>query len=158
MGHHGSTPPQGMHCLVTPKRNDLHVYSLKPRAAGESRMVEQQSGYTALSDVQITESVLYYLSKSWVSELRRSLSEQSSRVTELEQEVEVLEGELSAAQQAAKQAPSRTMKSLVDRLRNQLSVKEKQQRVRGRGQWVSNYGNYIKWKVDCLLGLPCGIT
>lgn len=53
-------------------------------------------------------------------------------MTELEQEVEVLEGELSAAQQAAKQAPSRTMKSLVDRLRNQLSVKEKQQRVRER--------------------------
>ena len=48
---------------------------------------------------------------------------------ELEQEVEVLEGELSAAQQAAKQAPSRTMKALVERLRNQLSVKEKQQRV-----------------------------
>jgi centrosomal protein CEP290 len=62
--------------------------------------------------------------------LRQSLSEQSSRATELEQEVEVLEGELSAAQQAAKQAPSRTMKALVDRLRNQLSVKEKQQRVR----------------------------
>lgn len=63
------------------------------------------------------------------TELRQSLSEKSSGVVELEQEVEVLEGELSAAQQAAKQAPSRTMKALVDRLRNQLSVKETQQRV-----------------------------
>lgn len=63
------------------------------------------------------------------TELRGSLSEKSVRVTELEQEVEVFEGELSAAQQAAKQAPSRTMKALVERLRNQLSVKEKQQRV-----------------------------
>lgn len=62
-------------------------------------------------------------------ELRGSLTDKSARVIELEQEVEVLEGELSAAQQAAKQAPSRTMKALVDRLRNQLSVKEKQQRV-----------------------------
>ena len=43
--------------------------------------------------------------------------------------MEILEGELSAAQQAAKQAPSRTMKALVERLRNQLAVKEKQQRV-----------------------------
>ncbi len=42
-----------------------------------------------------------------------------------------MEGELSAAQQAAKQGPSRTMKALVERLRNQLHVKEKQQRVRG---------------------------
>lgn len=63
--------------------------------------------------------------------LRASLSEKTSRVTELEQEVEVLEGEMSAAQQAAKQAPSRTMKALVERLRNQLAVKEKQQRVWG---------------------------
>lgn len=69
----------------------------------------------------------------WLSllspDLRRSLAEASSRVTELEQEVEVLEGELSAAQEAVKQAPSRTMKSLVERLRNQLAVKEKQHKA-----------------------------
>jgi len=50
-------------------------------------------------------------------------------VNELEQEVEVLEGELSAAQDAAKKAPSRTLRALVERLRNQLAIKEKQQRV-----------------------------
>ncbi len=63
------------------------------------------------------------------AELRKSLTQASSRVMDLEQEVEVLEGELSAAQEAAKQAPSRTMKSLVERLRNQLAVKEKQHKV-----------------------------
>ena len=51
---------------------------------------------------------------------------------ELEQELEVMMGELSAAQQAAKQAPSRTMKTLVERLRNQLAMKEKQHRVSWR--------------------------
>ena len=61
------------------------------------------------------------------------VEEKACRVVELEQELEVMEGELSAAQQAAKQAPSRTMKALVERLRNQLAMKEKQQRVRG---WV----------------------
>ena len=61
--------------------------------------------------------------------LRGELQASSSRATELEQEVEVLEGELSAAQQAAKVAPTRTMKSLVERLRSQLSAKEKQHRV-----------------------------
>lgn len=59
------------------------------------------------------------------------VEEKACRVVELEQELEVMEGELSAAQQAAKQAPSRTMKALVERLRNQLAMKEKQQRVRG---------------------------
>ena len=53
-------------------------------------------------------------------------------MSELEQELEVLEGELSAAQQAAKQAPSRSLRALVERLRGQLAIKEKQQRV-GQG-------------------------
>ena len=53
-------------------------------------------------------------------------------MSELEQELEVLEGELSAAQQATKQAPSRSLKALVERLRGQLAIKEKQQRV-GQG-------------------------
>lgn len=57
------------------------------------------------------------------------MEEKACRVVELEQEVEVMEGELSAAQQAAKQAPSRTMKALVERLRTQLAMKEKQHRV-----------------------------
>ena len=53
-------------------------------------------------------------------------------MSELEQELEVLEGELSAAQQAAKQAPSRSLRALVERLRGQLAIEEKQQRV-GQG-------------------------
>ena len=57
------------------------------------------------------------------------IEERSSRATELEQEVEVLEGELSAAQEALRRAPSRTMRSLVERLRNQLAIKEKQHKV-----------------------------
>ena len=65
------------------------------------------------------------------SELHSAVEEKACRVVELEQELEVLEGELSAAQQAAKQAPSRTMKALVERLRNQLTMKEKQHRVSG---------------------------
>ena len=67
-----------------------------------------------------------------LTELQSSLEERSTRVSELEQELEVLEGELSAAQQAAKQAPSRSLKALVERLRGQLAIKEKQQRV-GQG-------------------------
>ena len=61
--------------------------------------------------------------------LRSVIEERSSRATELEQELEVLEGELSAAQEALRRAPSRTMRSLVERLRNQLAIKEKQHKV-----------------------------
>ncbi len=66
------------------------------------------------------------------TELTATLSDRSTRASELEVELEVLEGELSAAQQAAKQAPSRSLKGLVERLRGQLTLKEKQQRVSGR--------------------------
>ena len=38
-------------------------------------------------------------------------------------------GELSAAHEAARQAPSKTMQTLVEKLRNQLSAKEKQHQV-----------------------------
>ena len=55
------------------------------------------------------------------------IQQKDTKVLELEQELEVVEGELSAARE---QAPSRTMKNLVDKLKTQLQVKEKQQKVR----------------------------
>ena len=73
--------------------------------------------------------LLIFCSVTIFLELKDSFSESKTRVGELEQEVEVLEGELSAAQDAAKKAPSRTLRALVERLRNQLAIKEKQQRV-----------------------------
>lgn len=44
-------------------------------------------------------------------------------------QIEVLKDELEAAKEAAQRAPSKTMKHLVERLRNQLALKEKQQKV-----------------------------
>ena len=54
------------------------------------------------------------------------LQQKDTKILELEQELEVVEGELSAARE---QAPSRTMKNLVEKLRTQLQVKEKQHKV-----------------------------
>ena len=41
----------------------------------------------------------------------------------------MLKDELETAKEAAQRAPSKTMKHLVERLRNQLVLKEKQQKV-----------------------------
>ena len=41
----------------------------------------------------------------------------------------MMSGELSAAQETIRQAPSHTTKALVEKLRQQLAVKEKQQKV-----------------------------
>jgi len=63
----------------------------------------------------------------------RSLAEKNfqlqlkdTKIVELEQELEVIEGELSAARE---QAPSRAMKNMVDKLKTQLATKEKQHKV-----------------------------
>ena len=63
------------------------------------------------------------------SELQKALEERTGRLAELEQEVEVMRGELSAAHEATKQAPSKTLRALVDKLRDQLAIKEKQHQV-----------------------------
>lgn len=44
-------------------------------------------------------------------------------------EIEVLQEELKSAKEANEKAPSKTMKSLVERLRNQLAKKEKEQKA-----------------------------
>ena len=43
----------------------------------------------------------------------------------------MLKDELEAAKETAQRAPSKTMKQLVEKLRNQLALKEKQQKVDG---------------------------
>ena len=62
--------------------------------------------------------ILFHATFINTPELHAAVEEKACRVVELEQEVEAMEGELSAAQQTAKQAPSRTMPALVERLRN----------------------------------------
>ena len=42
---------------------------------------------------------------------------------------QVMSGDLSAAQQAAREGPSKTTQSLIEQLRHQLAAKDKQQRV-----------------------------
>ena len=44
-----------------------------------------------------------------------------------------MSGELSAVRETASERPSKVTQSLVERLRQQLSVKEKQQKVGGLG-------------------------
>ncbi|XP_065911878.1 centrosomal protein of 290 kDa-like isoform X3 [Dysidea avara] len=61
-----------------------------------------------------------------LAEKNFQLQQKDTKIVELEQELEVIEGELSAARE---QAPSRTMKNMVDKLKTQLATKEKQQKA-----------------------------
>ena len=44
-------------------------------------------------------------------------------------QLEIVNDDLKAAKEANERAPTKTMKSLVERLRNQLALKDKQQKV-----------------------------
>ena len=62
----------------------------------------------------------------FLAELQRSLLAESQRVADLEQELEVMSGELSAALENSRQIPSRGLRQLVEKLRKQLQDKEGQ--------------------------------
>jgi centrosomal protein CEP290 len=61
-----------------------------------------------------------------IKELQSAVALKSEQVTELEQELEILNGELSAALEATKKVPSRPLREMIDKLRMQLSEKEQQ--------------------------------
>ena len=50
-------------------------------------------------------------------------------MTFLPLQLEIVNDDLKAAKEANERAPTKTMKSLVERLRNQLALKDKQQKV-----------------------------
>ncbi len=73
---------------------------------------------------------------SLMAEHARELKEMESQVEDVDKELtdkntqlELVEGELEDAKDANARAPTTTMKNLVERLRNQLALKEKQQQV-----------------------------
>lgn len=64
-----------------------------------------------------------------VKGLRDQLNIREENVREKTKENEVVTEELEAAKEANQRAPTRAMKSLVERLRNQLLIKEKEQKT-----------------------------
>jgi centrosomal protein CEP290 len=61
-----------------------------------------------------------------VKRLNQQIEQAVQTISQKDSEIETLEVELQTAKEANERAPTKTMKSLVERLRNQLAVKEKQ--------------------------------
>lgn len=64
-----------------------------------------------------------------VKTLAGETEEQRSRIAQMEKEINCLQTELAAQKEANVRSPSNTMKSLVERLKAQLTQKEKQLKV-----------------------------
>ena len=66
---------------------------------------------------------------SQVKALTGDSEDQTNRIAQMEREMTFLQTELSAQKEANVRSPSNTMKNLVDRLKAQLTQREKQLKV-----------------------------
>ena len=64
-----------------------------------------------------------------VANMNKEIERVKGIVHEKEMEIEVLNEELETAREASKKAPSKTMRNLVERLRDQLAKKDKEQKA-----------------------------
>lgn len=64
-----------------------------------------------------------------VKALTAGTEDQRSQIAQMEKEINYLQTELAAQKEANVRSPSNTMKNLVERLKAQLSQKEKQLKV-----------------------------
>lgn len=64
-----------------------------------------------------------------VKQLQQEAEELHTRLSQMEREVQHLRTELEAQKEANVRSPTNTMKNLVERLKGQLALKEKQQKV-----------------------------
>lgn len=64
-----------------------------------------------------------------VKALAGETEEQRSRIAQMEKDINCLQTELAAQKEANSRSPSNTMKNLVERLKAQLTQKEKQLKV-----------------------------
>jgi centrosomal protein CEP290 len=73
------------------------------------------------------------------NELNEKINNLTHEIDDHRKEIEVLTDEYEMQRQANERAPTTTMKNMVDRLKNQLALKEKQHKV------FATYGNLVTW-------------
>lgn len=81
---------------------------------------------------KLTEGMCYRLEEYHAAQLKALTAEtedQRSQIAQMEKEMNYLQTELAAQKEANVRSPSNTMKNLVERLKAQLSQKEKQLKV-----------------------------
>ena len=115
--------------MVGEQDNALAMAAERFRKAKEeiSRLKVQQEDEVKTLSKKYEEREASFLEQ--VNGLRNELNAQEQTVRERTKENEVLTDELEAAKEANERAPTRAMKSLVERLRNQLLIKEKEQKT-----------------------------
>ena len=68
-----------------------------------------------------------------LQEVQKEVQEMEQQLSEKDKELAMVQEELEVTKEASTRAPTATMKKLVERLRNDLALKEKQHKVNSEG-------------------------
>lgn len=118
----------------TVAEQDDSLASLLTKLKKVSKDLERQKEITELK-VREFENTKLRLQESHAGEVKKAKAEMEDlrcALVQAQKESQSLKSELQAQREANSRAPTTTMRNLVDRLKSQLALKEKQQKVSGR--------------------------
>ncbi|XP_041520473.1 centrosomal protein of 290 kDa [Microtus oregoni] len=118
----------------TVAEQDDSLASLLTKLKKVSKDLERQKEITELK-VREFESIKLRLQENHAGEVKKAQSEVEDlrrALVQAQKEAHSLKSELQAQKEANSRAPTTTMKNLVDRLKSQLALKEKQQKALSR--------------------------
>ncbi|XP_023650968.2 centrosomal protein of 290 kDa isoform X3 [Paramormyrops kingsleyae] len=109
---------------------DSSLSSLSERLKAVTAELENQRQVTAAKIREHTKEKdkLEEIHAAQVKQLQQEAEELHTRLSQMEREVQHLRTELEAQKEANVRSPTNTMKNLVERLKGQLALKEKQQK------------------------------
>ncbi|XP_063783728.1 centrosomal protein of 290 kDa [Pseudophryne corroboree] len=118
-----------MEQTVIEQDNSLATLSKKLKNVTSQLDREKQLHMAKINELETNKA---RLEENYILEVKRHKSEAEelrNRVSEMEKEIHYLNTELEAQKEANTRAPTATMKNLVERLKNQVIHKEKQQKA-----------------------------
>ncbi|XP_018425714.1 PREDICTED: centrosomal protein of 290 kDa, partial [Nanorana parkeri] len=118
-----------MEQTVAEQDNSLSALSSKLKSVTSELEHQKQIHVAKMSELENHKT---RLEENYILEIKKHKSEAEAlraRMSEMEKEINYLNTELEAQKEANTRAPTATMKNLVERLKNQVTHKEKQQKA-----------------------------
>ncbi|XP_069485433.1 centrosomal protein of 290 kDa isoform X2 [Ambystoma mexicanum] len=118
-----------MEQTVAEQDNSLAALTIKLKKTMSELEQQKQFNNASMKEYENNKARLEESHAVEVKTLKNEADELRSLLSQMEKEVQYLNVELESQKEANSRAPTTTMKNLVDRLKNQLTLKEKQQKA-----------------------------
>ncbi|XP_075456582.1 centrosomal protein of 290 kDa isoform X3 [Ascaphus truei] len=118
-----------MEQTVAEQDNSLASLSIKLKNVTSELERQKHITMAKVNEFEISRARLEENHALEIKKLKSEAEESRSHLSEMQKEIQYLNTELQAQKEANTRAPTATMKNLVERLKNQLTLKEKQQKA-----------------------------